>query len=170
VGTIEFHGEGGYTEVEATQTPLMLSPLLNIVCGVSSSGESFGGGVRGVRIKAKQVGGPSLQINQNALGAGVHYYSRVSEKRGDLRIERAVEGDLGAAALHFDPSLDRATFTGAGPFSGSATYTSKSPPRGTHPGHGSWRGSLRVDFPGRPGVRLAGLGFPAAIIHAELSK
>jgi hypothetical protein len=170
VGTIGFHGEDGYTDAAATRTPLLLSPLLNIVCNVSSEGESFGGGVHGVRIKPKRVAGPSLQINQDAPGAHVHYFSRISERHGDLRIERAVEGDIGAGALRFDPALDHAHFTGGGPFSGTATYSSTSPPTGTRPGHGTWSGNLTVDYPGRPSVRLAGPSFPAAIIHAELFK
>lgn len=169
-GTIEFHGEGGCTEATATRTPLLLSPLLNIVCGISSEGESFGEGVRGVRIRLKRKGGPTLQINQDAPRAHVFYWSEIRENRDGLTIQRAVSGRLGAGALRFDPALEHASFIGGGLFSGTATYTSTSPPRGTHPGHGTWSGNLTVDYPGRPDVPLAGPGFPAAIIHAERFK
>jgi hypothetical protein len=167
VGAIEFHGEGGFTEAEATRTPLLFGSVLSILCGDTGRSETSGEGLRGVRIKAKRKGGPTLQINQNAPGARVQYEAEIFEKRDGLQIQRSVAGDLGGGALSFAASLGHASFTGGGPFSGNATYAATSPPRKVRPGRGTWRGGLKVDFPGRPGVRLAGPGFPASIIHAR---
>jgi hypothetical protein len=85
-----------------------------------------------------------------------------------MRVERYVGGRLGAGALSYAQSLGSAVFTGAGPFEGEATYTGVHPPRGSHPGSGTWRGDLKVNFPGAA-VRLAGPGFSATIIHAHRS-
>jgi hypothetical protein len=167
VGTIEFHGEEGFTEVTTTRTPLLLGAALNLICGSSGSGESFGQGIPGVRIKARRSRGPYLQLNQNHPGAPVLFGAGIEEQEGAVKVKRAVGGRLGAGALDYAPALGSATFTGAGPFDGQATYVEARPPRGTRPGQGAWRGDLKVDFPGASGVRLAGPGFKAGIIHAH---
>lgn len=167
VGTIEFHGEEGFTEATATRTSLMLGAALNLVCGGSGSAESSGQGIPGVRIMARQKRGPQLQLTQNHRGAGVLYSADIAEQEGAVKVIRAVYGRLGAGVLSFTPSLGSATFTGAGPFDGQATYVEAQPPRGTHPGQGAWRGDLKVDFPGAAAVPLAGPGFKAGIVHAH---
>jgi hypothetical protein len=146
VGAIEFHGEEGFT------------------------GEEFGPGTPGIRIKARAKQGPTLQLNQNHRGGRVIYSAGIVEQDGAVSVERHVAGRLGAGAFDYAPSLGSATFTGAGPFDGEATYAGVQPPHGSHPGSGTWRGDLKVNFPGAAGVRLAGPGFSAAIIHAHLSE
>jgi hypothetical protein len=171
VGTIEFHGEEGFTEAKAARTHLLLGTTLNkIVCSTSVSGEDFGPATPGVRIRARQTQGPKVQLNQSRPGAGVVYSAQITEQEGTMRVERSVGGRLGAGALSYAPPLGSAVFTGAGPFEGKATYTGVHPPHGTHPGKGTWRGSLKVNFPGRAGVRLAGPGFSAGIIHSQRSE
>lgn len=103
----------------------------------------------------------------SAGGVGVLYRAETAEQEGGVRVERYVEGRLGGGALSYAPSLGSAAFAGAGPFEGRATYAGIDPPHGSHPGSGTWRGDLKVDFPGAAGVRLAGPGFSAAIIHAH---
>jgi hypothetical protein len=169
VGTIEFHGEEGFTEAKTARTHLLLGTTLNkIVCSTSVSGEDFGPATPGVRIGARQTRGPKVQLNQSHPGAGIVYGAQITEQEGTMRVERYVGGRLGAGALSYAPSLGSAVFTGAGPFEGEATYTGVHPPRGSHPGSGTWRGDLKVNFPGAA-VRLAGPGFSATIIHAHRS-
>jgi hypothetical protein len=170
VGTIEFHGEGGFTEAQAQTTPLRFDLLADIGCGVSYGGEDFGAGILGARLRVARKGGPKLQINQNHPGARVRYEARVTERRAGLTIDRTVGGYLAGGAFHFDPTLTKASFTPGAPFSGSATYRGSRSPRGTHPAHGAWRGNLTVDFPGRADVPLTGPGFKAAIIHANRTE
>jgi hypothetical protein len=172
VGAIEFHGEEGFTEATTTRTHLLLGTTLNkLVCGTSvSAGEDFGPRTPGVQIRARQKRGPTLQLNQNHHGARVLYSAEIAEQDGAVRVDRSVAGRLGAGALDYAPSLGSATFTGAGPFEGEATYAGVHPPHGFHPGSGTWRGDLKVDFPGAAGVRLAGPAFSAAIIHAHHSE
>ena len=170
VGTIEFHGEEGFTEVRAQKTPIRSDLLAEIGCGSSSAGETFGEGIPGARLKVARRGGPKLQVNQNHPGGAVRYEAQIAETRPGLTIDRTVYGHLGAGAFGFDPMLTKASFTPGVPFRGSATYRGFRPPRGTHPAHGAWRGNLTVDFPGHADVPLTGPGFKAAIIHANRTE
>jgi hypothetical protein len=166
VGTIEFHGEEGFTEVTATRAEMDWRALASGECHFSGAGEEFGGRISGVRIKVRKKRGPTLQLNQNR-GSKVVYQAEIDEREGAVKVSRSVDGRLGAGALRFTPSLGSATFTGTGRFDGKATYVEATPPRGTHPGQGVWRGDLTVDFPGAADVRLAGPGFTAGITHAH---
>jgi hypothetical protein len=170
VGTIEFHGEEGFTEAQAKSTPLRYDLLANVVCGVSSQGETFGPGIPGTRLKVARKAGPKLQINQNHPGAAVRYEAQITERRGGVTINRAVDGHLAGGSFSSDSSLTKATFAPGAPFTGSATYRGFHPPRGTHPAHGTWSGNLSVDFPGHADVPLTGPGFKAAIIHANRTE
>jgi hypothetical protein len=169
VGTIAFHGEEGFTDVEATRAPLLLSPLTELVCGATAVGHEGGDGLRGAGLAIKRKGGPSLKLAQNRPGAGVFYSAHLKETDGAVTVERTVGGYLGGSALTFAPSLATAHFAGAAPFSGSATYTGMSLPSISHPGKGPWRGSLTVDFPGHANVPIAGPGFEASIfaVHRD---
>lgn len=171
VGTIEFHGEEGFTEFSATNAPLQIRPLLNLVCGtpfgvLTTSGSHVGG----VQLKAKTSRGPSLLIQQNHPGARVFYEAKMQEREGTVQVSRSVSGHLGAGAIRYDPDLGSASFAAASPFTGSATYKGRTAPSEIRPGTGSWRGSLKVDFPGHAGVPLAGPGFKATIIHAHRTE
>ncbi len=170
VGTLDFHGEEGFTEAEATALPLSSKLLLEVICGGVSSSTLGGHGVVGVQLNVTRKGGPSLQLNQNHHGARVFYEANVSEKEGGVRVKRAVVGRLAGGALTYSPSLGAASFSAAAPFSGSANYIGKRPPLEFRPGKGSWGGNLKVDFPGKAAVPLAGPSFTASITHAERTE
>jgi hypothetical protein len=169
VGTIEFHGEEGFTEAEAQRSPVRFDLLAGIGCDISSEGESFGVGTPGARLKIARKSGPKLQVNQNHPGARVRYEAQITERRRGLTINRVTGGYLAGVAFSFDPLLTKANFDPAIPFTGSATYRG-SQSRGTHPAHGAWRGNLTVDFPGNASLPLAGPGFKAAIIAANRTE
>ena len=82
VGTIEFHGEEGFTDVVANQAKLSWLALLQPICGVSVSGEDFGPGTPGIRLKVRRKQGPELQLSQNRPGAAVDYFAQVEEREG----------------------------------------------------------------------------------------
>jgi hypothetical protein len=171
IGTIEFHGEEGFTDFSATSTPLQIRPLLNIVCGAGFSvGTTSGSHVGGVQLKARTTGSPSLLIQQNHLDARVFYEAKMHEKEGRVQVSRTVTGRLGAGAIRYRPSLESAFFTAASPFSGNATYAGRTAPREARTGTGTWRGSLKVDFPGHADVAISGAGFKASIIHAHRTE
>jgi hypothetical protein len=171
VGAIAFYGEEGFTDVAATRAPLSLAPLTELVCGgLTTEGHEGEDGVRGAGLAIKRKGGPSLKLAQNRPGARVFYSARMREKEGTVTVERAVSGYLAPSALAFAPSLKTAHFSGAAPFSGSATYTAKSLPGVSRPGKGPWRGNLTVDFPGHDQVPIAGPGFKASIYAVHRDK
>jgi hypothetical protein len=171
VGTIAFHGEEGFTDAEASRAPLELKPILDLVCGGAPESDTLSSGrLPGVQLNIAHKGGPSLRLDQNHPGARVFYEAHLSEKMGAIRVSRAVEGHLGGGALHYAPSLATATFSAATPFSGTATYSGKRPPRQARPGNGTWSGNLKVDFPGHAAVLLAGPSFTASIVHAKRTE
>ncbi len=169
VGTLEFHGEEGFTEASTTSTPLLIGPLLNLVCGGVGIMTTSGPHTGGVLLKARTTDSPSLVIQQNRPGARVFFEAKMHEKEGNVRVSRTVTGHLAAAAIRYRPSLESASFTAASPFSGTATYAGLTPSRAAR-GTGTWRGSLKVDFPGHAGVRVAGPGFTASITHAHRTE
>jgi hypothetical protein len=172
VGTIAFHGEEGFTETEATRSPLLLaSTLTELVCGpLTTEGHEGGDGLRGAGLAIKRKGGPSLKLAKNRPGARVFYRAQMEEKEGTVMVERSVGGYLAPGALTFAPSLKTAHFSGAAPFSGSAAYIGKSLPRTSRPGRGPWRGNLSVDFSGHDDVPIAGPGFNAKIFAVHRDK
>ncbi len=153
VGRIDFHGEEGFTDIEATRTPLRWKTALSIVCGGVSSTSEWGAGLPGAELTVKRKNGPTLKLEQNHPGARVLYDAKETEMEGHVRVRRSVSGRLGGGALTFSPSLAAASFNAGGPFSGAASYAA----------NGTWRGNLRVDFPGDANVPLAGPGFKASI-------
>jgi hypothetical protein len=164
VGTIEFHGEEGFTEFSATSTPLLLQPLLSLVCGpLSISGVESGG----VLLKAKAPGGPSLLIQQSEPGAHDFYEAKMHEREGTVQVSRTVQGYVGAGALRHAPSFESASFSAPSPFAGKATYSGPKVEPETGIGHGTWRGSLKVGFPGHAAVPIAGPGFKGSIVRAH---
>jgi hypothetical protein len=172
VGTIAFRGEEGFTEAAVTRSPLLLASALNdLTClAITTEGHEGGDGVRGVGLAIKRKGGPSLTLAQNRPGARVFYRARAKEKEGAVTVERTVAGYLGGSALTFAPSLKTAHFTGAAPFSRSATYVGGSAPTTGRPGKGPWRGNLTVNFPGHADTSIAGPGFKASIYAVHRDK
>ena len=170
VGTVEFHGEEGFTEFSASHLPLRFKPLFDLICPGVSIGTTSGSHVRGVLLKAKTPNSPSLLIQQNHPGARVFYEAKMHEKEGPVQVSRTVSGHLGAGAVRYAPTLESASFAAAPPFTGTATYAGRTSPGETSPGTGTWRGSLKVDFPGHPGVPIAGPSFKASIVHAHRAE
>lgn len=170
VGAVEFHGDERFTEFSSTHLPLRLEPLLDLVCGGLTVGTTSGSHIGGVLLKAKTADSPSLLIQQNHPGARVFYEARMHEKEGTVQVSRTVSGHLGAGAIRYAPSLESAFFSAGSPFTGRATYAARTPPHEVRPGTGTWRGTLKVDFPGHAGVPIAGPGFNASIIRAHLSE
>jgi len=165
VGVIEFRGEEGYTDADATSVPLSLHPFVDFLCGGLGIGETFGHGIPGVRLTARaqgQDGRISLQANQNRHGARVKMQVSINENRGQLLIDREIQRTLPASAFHFDPRLRSALLAPPAPFAGSARFRRNAKPANR------WTGNLAVDFPGNSDVSLAGAGFEVHLRHARL--
>lgn len=165
VGTVEFHGEEGFTEASAGVLVADAPPVRDTLCGVSSS-EISGEGLPGTELTVNGPAGLHLLIIQSRPGARIEYEARLQERLDDgVGATREVYGAAPSGALRFDKKLSKATFEPGGQLVGSAKYTARSLPYGGRPGHGRFSGDLLADFPGDAEVPLAGSGFSASIDH-----
>ena len=159
-GTIELHGEEGYTEVQATRARGAVKPYLSLLCSDSHVSEGFGGHSPGALLTARRAfagGRVELEARINSPTRPSRFAASISETRGRLLVERSVRAAGTPAAFQFDVPEARATLAPPSPFAGVGEFER----RGSGPG--SLRGTLSVDFPGRSGVRLAGPGTRAGL-------
>jgi hypothetical protein len=166
MGTVEFRGEEGYTEVTATRVPPWFGFILDN-CSSLSYGELFGRTLPGARLMARarlQNGKLALQVNQNRPRARVWLTAMIKERRGPVRIERHVETVDSGISFAFHPNLRSAVLRPEDPFSGRAVFR-RDAKRANH-----WTGTLAVDFPGRSNVSLAGPSFQVGLRHAHFTK
>ncbi len=164
IGSFEFHGEEGFTDVSVGRARFDLHPLIDFVCGGAGSGEAFGRGIRGARLTARGLWGKAkvaLKALQNRPGARVNVEASLWEKRGRIGIQRSIERTYGARAFRFDPQLRTAALRPPTPFAGAAVF------RRDAARDSRWRGTLGVDFPGRSDVPLTGPSIHAFLIHAS---
>jgi hypothetical protein len=165
VGTIDLHGEEGYTQVHETSVPLTLHPFIDFICGSSGSGESRGHGLPGARLRAGVKFGEGeaveMQANQNRPGAQVRVSISTKEKRDRVHIFRQAAFTYPASSFDFSSSLSAASFSPSTPFSGAARFLRHARPSNR------WTGNLAVDLPGRSGVSLTGSRFDAGLAHAR---
>jgi len=147
-GTIDFHGEDGYTEVEAASAPSAVS-LVSICFTVSrtSGGEPRPGA--GLYLRTPGLG-PAFGVVKRRPSAAAHFYVSVSEYRSGISIERSTSLRARVGSFRFDRRLQHATVHPPAPFSGTAIFDrSKRANR-------RWQGNLAVDLPGRADIPLVG--------------
>jgi hypothetical protein len=159
-GTIEFHGEEGFTELDADSAPGDSASL----CGDDESG-SAGKGLPGARLAAEKEHLENFRVDfqavENRPGARTSVSAEIEEQRGPIEIHRSVGRWAPAATLRWDHHLRHATVEPPAPFSGHASFADGHGVRGI----GHWAGNLSVDFPGHAGVPLSGSGFHASLSH-----
>ncbi|HET7484341.1 MAG TPA: hypothetical protein VFJ64_03100 [Solirubrobacterales bacterium] len=166
-GNIEFHGEGGYSDVTATSVDGLVGPITNFFCVGGGPGETWGPRTYGARLRVrttKQRNSSFLEVSKNHRRARVPFYAVMTERLGVISVRRTVEGSAGAGAFTFDPRLQTAALVLPAPFAGRAEYN-RAATRG-----GQWAGNLSVDFPGRPNVRLTGSGARTELVHREIFR
>jgi len=166
-GTIEFHGEGGYTDASASSAPFDYGFALRLVCGGVGFVTSSGPGLRGAALfaaRGRGTGHVHLDVRKNGRRKRTRIEALVTEEREGIQIERSTHFFAGPGAFRYQPKLRRATLKPHVPFSGHAVFR-----RGAPKGH-RWRGNLTIDFPGRENVPAAGAGFGVRLIHAEWSE
>jgi hypothetical protein len=170
VGTLEFHGEEGFTEASAGALVADAVPLRDSFCSVGSA-EISGEGLPGTELQVDGPAGPHLMIEQRRPGARIEYDAWLEERLEDgVGVSREVYGAAPSSAFRFDKKLSHATFDPGGQLIGSAKYTSRRLPTGGRRGEGKFIGDLTANFPGRPDVPLAGPGFSAVIVHFSRSS
>jgi hypothetical protein len=158
VGTIDFHGEEGFTDVEATSAPGYVDrAILGPFCGgVVSGGTSER--AKGAALYVRNPGlGPTLSVYKHRPGAAALIVARLSEWDEGIRIDRARGEWMPGDDFSYATDLSAATVTPPGPFTGSARFD-----LGAKAGR-RWSGDLTVDMPGRADVPLTG-----PLLRAEL--
>ncbi len=147
-GTIDFHGEEDYTEVEAKSAPSAIS-VFSICFTVSSSGGGRSRPGAGLYLRTPGLG-PAFGVVKRRPSAAAHFYVSVSEYLSGISIERSTALQARAGSFRFDPRLQHATVHPPAPFSGTAIFDRSK--RANH----RWQGDLAVDLPGRADVPLTG--------------
>jgi hypothetical protein len=151
-GTIDFHGEEGYTEVEASRAEGDARMLLDIVCGAESesgTGPELPGAELRVR-GSRKSSLPSMTVVENNPQAPVQLEANASERHGEISIERTIRTKAPRTAFDYDRKLRTAVLEPPAPFSGKARFRRMGPHKSL------WRGNLTVDLPGRSHARLVG--------------
>jgi hypothetical protein len=164
VGEFEFHGEEDFTAVQAESVDGRQGWWGYENCGFTVS-EGYPG--PGVLLEAERSaqGAPRgsyryFSAVQNRPGGEVTYLAGAGEVQGGLRVYRSAYVAGGAGTLRVRGRLHRAEVRPPAPFSGRGVFD-----RIARRGPGTWRGNLRVDFPGRPSVSLAGRRWEGTLMH-----
>lgn len=158
-GTVEFHGEEGFADVNAVSAPLDPNP-----CGVVEEGGMPPGKILpGARLHAEKERVDEYEFDfsavQNRPGAKTEVGAEVEEHHEEMEIHRATWTWAGADLLRYDRRLRTATVGPPAPFFGHGSFRVR--PRGRN----LWSGNLAVDLPGRADVPLTGPGFLASLEH-----
>jgi hypothetical protein len=190
VGSISFHGDGGYTRAQAhrvagtieTEAIGKCPPQKQVKASQREEAETVdkleeeeqtkrAEELNEIQVEAKARGGKvvftATRIEAAAggqKGSSVNFLAIGQRERGPMR-EVSLVGLIEAKGSSFRvPDLqnptNEATVSPSSPFSGSATF------RGDLPQSGSWTGDLKVELPGFGTVPLTGAGAQASMCQA----
>lgn len=153
-GTIEFHGEEGFSEASATRAPYDWATLMAFMC-LEEGGRRAGEPLPGARLDVHRLPeGNELMLHatQARPGSRTEVSVQIDELRDGLEITRATGVVAGPDALRYGPRLTTATLAPPAPFDGHATF------RANAPRAKRWTGNLTVDLPGYSDYPLIGPG------------
>jgi hypothetical protein len=165
-GTIEFHGEGGYTDASASKVEATVPEL---PCG--SGGETVGGRLPGASLSAFSFGDASryFRVYKNAPKQPAVFSATIAEASGDVGIVREVQAKGPPPSFIYGATGKKgleATVRPPAPFSGTARFSKRS-----HSTRGRLKGDLSVDFPGHPDVALVGSRTGAFLtLHTRITE
>ncbi|MGV1048553.1 MAG: hypothetical protein ACOYD4_08550 [Solirubrobacterales bacterium] len=160
-GRIEFHGEEGYTDAEATSVPGNIDFYLKGLCGGFFSGGG-GGPRRGAQLYIRNPAlGPELTVVKSHPGAAAWISVSVTEFTSGIGIHRFTSLRMPTGRFTYDRRLRAATLHPPAPFAGTARFD-----RDEKAGK-RWSGDLTVDMPGRAGVPLTGSALRATLVPSE---
>jgi hypothetical protein len=160
-GTIEFHGEEGFTDVEATAAPYDYRTFEEFACA-REGGHPVGRSLPGARLSLHRLPESnelSLAATQLRPGAATEVWVQIDEGPEGFETTRATQVRTGPDALRFDSELRSATLSPPAPFAGHATYRRHAAP------DRRWTGNLTVDLPGDADYPLIGPGFRVTLEH-----
>jgi hypothetical protein len=160
-GVIEFHGEEGFTDVEAERAPFDYRTFREFACA-TEGGHPAGKFLPGARLDVHRLPESnelSLSATQLRRGAATEVWVQIDEGPEGLETTRATQVRTGPDALRFDSRLRSATLSPPAPFAGHATYRRGAPPSRR------WTGDLTVDLPGDADYPLTGPGLRVTLEH-----
>lgn len=164
VGRFSFRGYRGFTRSAVDRISGRRGWPWKVGCGIQVAEGFPGPGVllEAFRYSAREPKGAYREFSavQNRPGARVSYSAWTGMRSGRLSLNWEAYASGPGVTLTHDPSLDAVQVSPPPPFSGDAAFERVAM---AHPGR--WRGSLAVDFPGRPGVPLAGADFGAKALY-----
>lgn len=153
-GTFRFRGEGGYTIARASRLSNSTQVGTNLICRNFPRIEPAEAGSPGAALQLElRRGSGRMELfaaKNRPRGRAVVGFETLERRRKDFLVARGAFFVAGQTAFEYDSSLSTADLEPPAPFSGSATLVDANGP--------SPRlvGSLTVDLPGRPGLRVAG--------------
>jgi diadenosine tetraphosphatase ApaH/serine/threonine PP2A family protein phosphatase len=152
-GTIRFHGEHGYTSVDANRARGRVELRRKTRCHFGGDGGGGGGNHRQVKLTAGDRSTDVVAID-DPRGPGPTLIAATSEVENRVSVFRVLFDFFApASSFTYDAALTTAQLDPPAPFSGTADFAA---PR-------TWTGTLAVSFPGDPDVPLAGPGFKARL-------
>lgn len=160
-GTIDFHGEEGYTTVKTTTAPGNIDYRLAGICDEGFS-EGFSGRPRGAALHVRNPAlGQEMSVSKRRPGAAAQIAAWVSEYSNGISIERFTGLRMPGEGFTYDRRLQTASVRPPAPFAGSARFDlrKKAGKR--------WSGDLTVDLPGKAGVPLTGTLLRATLVPSE---
>lgn len=150
-GKIDFHGEEGYTSVEATTVPGNIDYFISGACGRGYIESGSAGRPRGAILYVRNPAlGPGLSVRKRRPGAAARIDAWTDEYNNGILIERFARMRMPGADFTYDRHLRTATVSPPAPFAGSAHFD-----LGKKAGQ-RWSGDLTVDLPGRTATPLTG--------------
>jgi hypothetical protein len=159
-GKIDFHGEEGYADAEATSAPGNIDFLLDILCPGIGGGR--GSLLPGAELQVRNPGlGAKFSVVKNRPAAPARFEVNASEYRNGISIVRSATLLTPASAFRYDHRLQTAILHPPAPFAGTGQFdrTAKASKR--------WSGNLTIDMAGRADVPLTGSALRATLAHAE---
>ena len=146
-GVIEFHGEGGFTDVSTTWARGRPTAF---PCGgtLYTGGTGIDGAVL-TAISFRRERQFFFEAHRNSPSSPAVFNARLYEANGDVAIVRSVRAKAAPGALTYGSQATAPVVVRPPrPFSGSAVFR----PVGRR--HFRWRGDLAADFPGMPAFNL----------------
>ena len=160
-GTIDFHGEEGFTDVEATSGRYDYRTFREFACA-KEGGRPVGKSLPGAHLSIHRLPESNeltLGATQLRPGAATEVWVQIDVGPEGFETTRATRVRTGPGALRFDPKLRSATLSPPAPFAGHATYHRGAPPALR------WTGNLTVDLPGKADYPLTGPGLQVTLEH-----
>lgn len=166
-GTISFHGEDGYSTVEAVAAEGSVGPELTSRCRRHARHPLHEGPQNVERVSIEEnaflfahqpdtdaTAGPTLLLVSTSSRRARYFVDKIEVVRPGLSIERGARAIAPRSSFTYEGDLSSATLRPPSPFSGEATYSQK-----LH----QLSGNLTVSLPGIPAQPLTGRDFEAGI-------